>query len=375
MADHEVADTVNKGRYLFALLHFSTVSKRISEWKAADAVNNPDRWIHRLNTEEIEGLDHALRATLAKGHKSCETMTKDDFPLNKAASDMLELVLDKLENDMGMYVLRGIPVQNYTKDEMRMMYWGLGLHMGTSVSQSGKGDYIGDVKNFGDNISAWSHSGRGYMSRKRLEFHSDSADVVSLLVLNTAKEGGLSKICSAIAVRNEIARKRPDLLKVLYEDFYWSWKGYEKKGERPWYHYPMYSEQDGRFSCRKILPHIFSGQDFPDVPRLTDKQKEALAYIDEVTNDETFYFSMMFEPGDIQFLNNHITHHARSEFVDGDTMETRRHLLRLWLAPNNSRPLSPRLKDFYKDGSPGAVRGGFPCPTGAKVYETVAVDV
>jgi hypothetical protein len=338
-------------------------------------VNNSERWIHRLSAADIDGLDHALKTTQARGHTGCETMTKEDFPLTKATADMLDLVLDKIENDMGMFVLRGIPVGNYTKDEMRMMYWGIGLHMGTAVSQSGKGDFVGDVKNFGDSINSWTQTGRGYMSRKRLDFHSDSADVVSLIVLNTAKEGGLSKICSAIAVRNRIAATRPDLLEVLYEDFFWSWKGYQKEGERPWYHYPMYSEQDGRFSCRKILPHIYSGQDFPDVPRLTDKQKEALAYIDELTNDETLYFSMMFEQGDIQFLNNHITHHARSEFVDGDTMETRRHLLRLWLSPKNSRRLSPRLKDFYQDGSPGAVRGGFPCPTGAKVFETVAVDV
>jgi hypothetical protein len=94
----------------------------------------------------------------------------------------------------------------------------------------------------------------------------------------------------------------------------------------------------------------------------------------QITDDETFHFPMMFKPGDIQFLNNHITMHARTEFEDGDTFDTRRHLIRLWLAPANSRKLSPRLKDFYVDQSSGAERGGFPS-AGPAVYETVAIDV
>lgn len=86
------------------------------------------------------------------------------------------------------------------------------------------------------------------------------------------------------------------------------------------------------------------------------------------------HFGMMFEPGDIQFLNNHITFHGRTEFEDGDTEETTRHLIRLWLAPTNSRQLHPDF-DFYADKKAGAVRGGFPSSTGEYLYETPAVDL
>ena len=41
----------------------------------------------------------------------------------------------------------------------------------------------------------------------------------------------------------------------------------------------------------------------------------------------------------------------------------RRHLLRIWLAAPNSRPLSPRYRHyFFPDVSAGAVRGGLPLP-------------
>jgi hypothetical protein len=83
---------------------------------------------------------------------------------------------------------------------------------------------------------------------------------------------------------------------------------------------------------------------------------------------------MMFEPGDIQILNNHICMHARTEFADGDTDETKRHLLRMWLSPKNSRQLND-ADGFFLERCAGQVRGGFPSHTGEFIYQTPAVDV
>lgn len=341
-----------------------------TEWLALDAQNNPDRWIHHFTQAELQDIDNALKTTL-ESHKDCETMTKEDFPLGQS-QQTLQQVLDRLENGMGLFLLRGFPAKKYTKPQMRMIYWGLGLHLGTAVSQSGTGDVLGDVKNFGNKITPNSNTGRGYMSRVRLGFHTDSADVVGLMVLQTAKKGGLSMICSSVAVRNEVARRRPDLLKVLYEDFYWTWKGNSPPGAGPYYKIPIFSEEGGRFSCRCIPYHITTAQEeFADIPRLTKQQQEAIDLVQNIANDERFQFSMMFEAGDIQFLNNHITMHARTEFEDGDTEETKRHLLRLWLCPANSRKLSSNVVDFYRDASPGVVRGGFHNQTDKFVFETV----
>ena len=69
---------------------------------------------------------------------------------------------------------------------------------------------------------------------------------------------------------------------------------------------------------------------------------------------------MTFEAGDIQFLNNHLTYHMRTEFEDFGEPERKRHLLRLWLSIPNSRPLSQGFAPFFGDVGAGAVRGGFP---------------
>ena len=343
----------------------TTALSKDMAWLAAD-LEDEDRWMHQVSAAEVADIDQALAATKRDG-LTIETLTRDNFKLN-VLPKTLEKVRDKLEEELGLFVLRGLPVHNYSKEQQRLLYWGIGLHLGTPVTQSSKGDVLGDVKNFGDTVV--SKTGRGYMSRERLGYHSDTADVVGLFVMQTAKSGGLSMFCSAVAIRDEIAEKRPDLFEVLQQPFYWSWKGQEAEGETPYYKQPIYSFKDGKFSSRFIRTHIMAAQEFPDVPRLTDKQKEAMEMLVTLANDDRFHYAMMFEPGDFQFLNNHTTYHARTEFDDYDEEDKRRHLLRMWLAVPNSRPLDDGMKPIFQDWRPGAVRGGFPSRTGRIVYET-----
>jgi hypothetical protein len=119
-----------------------------------------------------------------------------------------------------------------------------------------------------------------------------------------------------------------------------------------------------------VRTHIISAQRFEEVPRLTPQQQEAMALLDSLAGSERFHYSMMFEPGDIQFLNNHVTLHSRTAFEDHEEPARKRHLLRMWLSVPNSRALSPLLGTIYRDQRAGAVRGGFPSRTGHLVYET-----
>jgi hypothetical protein len=45
-----------------------------------------------------------------------------------------------------LVLLRRIPVERYSEDELRILYWGLGLHLGTPRYQNGNGELIGDVR-------------------------------------------------------------------------------------------------------------------------------------------------------------------------------------------------------------------------------------
>jgi len=334
-------------------------------WYPADLADEA-RWIHVLSDAEVGDIHAALNAA-KDAECTFETLTKESFPLS-VLPDTLALTRDRLENDLGLFVLRGFPVEKYSKADLRLIYWGIGLHMGTTVSQSSKGDVLGDVKNFGNTLA--SATGRGYMSREQLGFHTDTSDVVALFVLQTAKNGGQSLFCSSVAIRDKIATTWPQLHDLLTQPFYWSWKGQEAPGEAPYYQQPIFSYEGDRFSSRYIKTHILSAQEYPEVPRLTPLQQNAMAAIDLMANDPAFHFSMMFEPGDFQFLNNHFTYHARTEFDDYDEEERRRHLLRMWLAVPNSRQLSADMTAIYRDPTAGAVRGGFPSCVEHPVFET-----
>ncbi|MDB5859351.1 MAG: TauD/TfdA family dioxygenase [Ramlibacter sp.] len=341
-------------------------------WIAQD-LQDTSRWIRYFSAAELEAVDRAIAAARQTGLPFGE-LTKDNFPL-QALRPSFDRVLSELENGLGFFVLRGLPAGRYTKDDMRLLYWGMGLHLGTAVTQSNRGDMLGDVRDFG--VNTFAKKGRGYMSKQHLEFHADTCDVVCLMVLRVAKSGGLSRFCSSIAIHDEIARTRPDLLDVLYQPFHMSWKGQEAPGQPGWYLQPMFSKEQGKQSSRFIPQHVIGyavdAALFPELPPLQPKQREAIEYVQALANDPKFYGEMMFEPGDMQFMNNHVMYHSRTEFEDDDDADKKRHLIRLWLSVPNSRPLSDSMNAIYRDRRPGAVRGGFPCHTGERVFETPVI--
>ncbi len=69
-------------------------------------------------------------------------------------------------------------------------------------------------------------------------------------------------------------------------------------------------------------------------------------------------FEMTLEPGDIQFLNSHITYHGRTPFEDDATSGQDRLLMRLWLAMPNSRALPKGQEVLWRNVEAGTLRGG-----------------
>ncbi len=336
-----------------------------ADWRGPDLARRTD-WICRLTAgdraEIAAGLEHALAR-----NRPFADMTAADLPLPTFAQRLLH-ARDVLETGCGIFLFRGFPVADRSVDDLRRLYWGIGRHVGTAVSQSKRGDMLGDVRDIGTDVSG--REGRGYTSNAELEFHTDSADVSALFFLRTARAGGLSRFVSSAAIHNEIARRNPEFLEVLYRPYIWSRQGQERAGEAAWYGQPIYGVAQGRFASRYIRTHILSARKHHGAPPLTDIQREALQAIDRLAGDPAFCLDMMLEPGDMVFLNSHTTYHARTEFEDHPEPERKRHLLRLWLSVPNSRPLPEGWSEIYRDRRPGAVRGGFPGHAEAPAYAT-----
>jgi len=328
---------------------------RPQAWTAAEA-DKDTSWILRLNAAEAAGVHEALLHARATG-KPFTAMTQADFPLPEVSRAALARAIELTQGRWGMCLLKGLPSDLWSEDEARLAYWGMGLYMGTARTQNKASAFMADVRDEGSGYKV--KNGRGYNTNAGLDFHCDSCDVVALLCRRTARTGGESKVVSSIAVRDEIARRRPDLIAVLQGPWYHSYQGAQGPGKPAYYMCPILGDDPEYFAARSNRKNIMAAQrDFPEVPRLTPQQGEALDLMDQVMADPKLCFSMWLERGDLQLLNSYVTLHSRTDFEDFEEHDLKRHLYRLWLAVPYSQPLPPQWGEYFGDIRAGAVRGG-----------------
>lgn len=312
-------------------------------WKGAD-FDHDDTWIHRLSADEVAEIDAALAILRAKGLKF-PSFAKDDFPL-PMLSRLLKQFADELENGRGFKLLRGLPIERYTDEEVRCLYYGMGLHMGQPVRQNPRGELLGPVQNVGD---IHNKNTRVYETNLFLPYHSDPSDVVGLLCVRKAKTGGLSSLVSVASIYNELLARYPAFMGLYYRPLYFAHLCEPQPSLSP-----IFSFHEGKLSCRYLRQYIELGHDILGWP-LSRVEMEALDAFDEVMHEPRMRVAMMLEPGDIQFANNYAVLHSRTEFEDVEDEARRRFMWRLWLKMPNARALAPEF--------PG--RNGFPAPVSA----------
>ncbi|HYG42397.1 MAG TPA: TauD/TfdA family dioxygenase [Bordetella sp.] len=263
-------------------------------------------------------------------------MTRDDFPLFELAGRCLR-IQHELEGGRGFTVLRGLDFNGLDADACKRVIWGLAQYLGTPEPQDRAGSLLHSVTNTGKTV-ANSDTTRGYETDDELKFHNDGGDVFMLLCLRTAKAGGVSKLVSAGALFNAILDERPDLAAVLQQPFYFDSRA-QNVNESKVQVVPIFTEYMGHLNVLYKRRYIVTAQRFPDIPRLTPEQVEALDIFDRLCADPALQLSFSMQPGDIQIGNNYSILHSRTKYVDHDEPERRRHLYRVWLTLENSRPL------------------------------------
>jgi Taurine catabolism dioxygenase TauD, TfdA family len=182
---------------------------------------------------------------------------------------------------------------------------------------------------------------------------------VALLCRRTAKTGGESLVASTIAVAEELGRRRPDLLELLKQPFHHHYQGSQDPQQPPYYACPIIGSDPAHFAMRVNRKNIVAAErDFPELPRVTPLQWEAIDLLEEIMADPRWCFRMQLEQGDMQLVNNYVIVHSRTPFEDFDEPDRKRHLLRLWLAVPDSQPLPADWAGYFIDTRPGSVRGG-----------------
>ena len=334
-------------------------------WHGRDVAGST-RWVRELTPAALADIDRALQQAKRRD-LAWNEITAADFPLT-AAAELLDGVADELESGLGIVNLRGLPVERYGEDELRCIWFGLVQHLGRPVFQNKSGELMRAIRDEGaevvgerygqirDRGQTFLSSYARTLSNGQLRFHTDRCDVVGLLCVRQARSGGTSKLASSAAVHNVMLERRPDLAAALYEDVWRSRFGEEQGGESAAYPLPVFGQRDGHFTSHFSLTYIEAAQKMANVPRLTDAQKEAIDMLMALA--EELCFEMRFEPGDMQFVNNHVIYHGRTAFEDDGAPDRGRMLLRVWLSMPNSRPLPPHHAVLWRTTDAGALRGG-----------------
>ena len=314
-----------------------------SAWRGETMAGQSDRWIVHLSAADIAELEHAATAFLAKT-QDIGGISKSAFPLPQFGRH-LESLRDTLIHGVGFEVLRGLPVAAYSQQMIATIFCGIGAHLGSARSQNAMGHILGHVRDTG--ADAKNPTTRIYQTAERQTFHTDSCDVVGLLCVREAMQGGKSLLVSTAAIYNEMQRQRPDLAALLFEPVATDRRGEVPEGQKPYFEIPVLNWHAGFLTGLYQRQYVDSAQRFPDAPRLTPDRIAALDMFDALANDSRLHIAMQLQPGDMQFVYNHALLHDRTAFNDWPESQQKRHLLRLWLAIPGDRPLPECFKQRY----------------------------
>ncbi|KAF3927226.1 hypothetical protein ABW20_dc0106224 [Dactylellina cionopaga] len=266
-------------------------------WEGKDWTDEK-QWVYQLNVTELKEIEDALTHFKTR----------------------------ELYSGRGFFVLRTLPVDSYSKEDVAIVYAGIASYIGNRRGrQDGTGAVLGHIKDLRHTHDINRIGNTSYTTEGQV-YHTDYGDLISLLALEVAAEGGTSRLCSSGRIYNELATTRPDLVKTLSEP--WPFDNFFR--DPLYYERPILFHEDSKiilqFSRRNFTGYGMLKRN-PDIPPLSEAQAEALDAMQYIA--EKHALALNFRKGDIQFINSLGLLHARDAFKDDP--EHTRHLLRIWL--------------------------------------------
>ncbi|MET0160980.1 MAG: TauD/TfdA family dioxygenase, partial [Acidimicrobiales bacterium] len=240
------------------------------EWRAADI---GDDYVVTLTEAQVAELDAAL-VHAETATDDVLDITRADFPLPTLAPVLAEIT-DELINGKGVVLIRGLPVEGYSKERASSIYWGIGVHLGDPWPQNAKGHLLGDVTDQGRAVDDPTARGNE-IGGVPFPFHSDGSDLVGLFCLDAGASGGASLVANVVSIHNELVRTAPELAAELYAPFPYDLRGEQAPGARNWYEMPIFNRRADRLFVRYIRPYITSAARHADAPPVGAAAREAM---------------------------------------------------------------------------------------------------
>ena len=302
-------------------------------WRGHDLA--PADWhvpIPRAAADEIGALVERLGvASLATEH-----LLPEMFSLGECSAFMRR-VRAAVDSGIGFAVLDRLPLEEWTLEQTRCVFWLLGSLAGRPVAQSTDGRMIYEVRDTGRLPGG---RVRRDSTRVAVPFHTDNnynttpPEAFVLLSVRPGVSGGESAVLSFYAVREALKQRDPTALARLCEPYCFDRQQEHGPDEPPYFSAPV-------FSCRGTLHVRYSDALIPRGYALAGKPideagRRALDALAEVLAEPALAVHFDLAPGQILILNNAFIGHARTAFTDHTDPARRRLMLRLWLRDEGS---------------------------------------
>lgn len=300
-------------------------------WRGVE-LRASEEWVYRFSPADIEELERAALSAQVQCVR-LEDIDRGCFPLAQLTPRIAEW-RRALATGRGFVLSRGLPVERWGEEFSSVVYWGLGIHLGTPGAQNPANELLGHVVDTG--AEAADPNVRRYLTSGDIRYHCDLADVVGLLCLSAPQSGGASRIVSSASVYNELLARRPDLVPRLYEPLMLDARNDDAEGAIRYVPVVPCRYAKGQLRTFYHSDYFRSVVRHDDVAPLSVRDTELLDLFEEIADSQDLRLDMQFEPGDIQWLSNHTVMHARTAYEDAngthDGRRRKRHLLRLWLS-------------------------------------------
>ena len=237
---------------------------------------------------------------------------------------VVEEIRRQVEDGRGFVLLRRLPIEDYSKDDLGLIFWGIGTHLGRGLSQSVMGDRLGHVKDFSRRgpwgarlprqagiVTAYGFVRLGWSVVPAQRAGGQQAAYLGAdqrhSVHNAALPGGarrrargaLPRLCPPPARRREAGRS------ALHAATH---------------RIPVYSNVEGKVSARYVRSYIEAGEAAAGRP-MGPAERAIIDTFEAVTKRPELMLEFTLQPGEAYFINNYTILHARTAFDDGDAPE------------------------------------------------------
>lgn len=297
-------------------------------WTSAD-IDESD-WLFSIPEQALQEIDSVIETLRANPVDTIALCLSDyDMP---ACDTLMARIKDNLDHGVGFAIADKLDVDRYSKQELTQIYWLLASRIARPVAQAFDGRLLYDVKDTGKKTDV---RVRGDLTNQELSWHSDygfnfAPPYLGLLVLRTAKEGGISKVGSLLRAHNVLRERDKPLLQRLYQSFYWNRQGEHAEGERVTHFHPMF-QSDGRDVRARYNKSLIPVGYRLEGKELDQQGIDAIDAVGSILSEPENHVTFTLEAGQLQFVNNFRMAHLRTDYVDHDEPERKRHLIRIFL--------------------------------------------